>query len=421
MALGFFRKKEVFADRIFYNGHIYTMDQGLPWAEAVAVRDGKVMTVGSFSEMDSITGEDTELIDLGEKYMFPGFIDVHHSPVMKMINESYSISEEEEQEAEEAETKNIFASLDHAVAEFDDEEEETAEKVSEEVPEEKEDLTEYYVDNSEFTAKVETVLDGLADRGITSWVSLKTPNEIENEFTDSLVELYTEGTLKERFNGALFVNRPVPARFVKEVLSMRRTKCVELDDMVRNEILHLVLDSSEGRQFPQKDLNDILSECSDRSFTIFIEAVEHEDLLKAYRAVDHVRNRGYKNTILIISDEDLTDEEDSELSSSGTAYLTWRADEMGVSYFEGVIDDPEEAIEHLTLESAAFLGMEDLLGSIEKGKYADFTVFSENLLEKKPGEYSRLTSDMTVVNGEIVHDVQAENEEFMLDMMLHNR
>ena len=149
--------------------------------------------------------------------------------------------------------------------------------------------------------------------------------------------------------------------------------------------------------------------------------MEHEDLLKAYRAVDHVRNKGYKNTILIISDEDLTDEEDSELSSSGTAYLTWRADEMGVSYFDGVIDDPEEAIEHLTLESAAFLGMEDLLGSIEKGKYADFTVFSENLLEKKPGEYSRLTSDMTVVNGEIVHDVQAENEEFMLDMMLHNR
>ena len=45
--------------------------------------------------------------------MLPGFIDIHHSPVMKMIG-SDGIDEEEEQEAEEAEEKNIFASMDHA-------------------------------------------------------------------------------------------------------------------------------------------------------------------------------------------------------------------------------------------------------------------------------------------------------------------
>ena len=65
--------------------------------------------------------------------------------------------------------------------------------------------------------------------------------------------------------------------------------------------------------------------------------------------------------------------------------------------------------------------MEDELGSIEKGKYADFVVFEENLLEKIPSEFGRLYSDMTIVNGEIVHDVQAENDEYMLNMILYNR
>ncbi len=40
MAFGFFKKKETHADRVFYNGHIYTMDPDVPWVDAVAVKDG---------------------------------------------------------------------------------------------------------------------------------------------------------------------------------------------------------------------------------------------------------------------------------------------------------------------------------------------------------------------------------------------
>lgn len=420
MAFGLFKKKVTCADRIFYNGHIYTMDPDLPWTEAVAVEGGRVMAVGNYSEMEDIKNEDTEVIDLDGKFMLPGFIDIHHSPVMKMMNANYTVDEEEEREAEEEEAKNIFASLDHAVQVLDDDEDEEV-SAAEETEEPEEDLTEYYVDTSEFTAKVKESMERLSDRGITAVVNLKTPNEIENEYENSLIEIYTEEDLGNRFNGALYVNRPVPARLVKEVLSMRRTKCTELGDMVRNEILHLVLDSSEGKAFPQKDLNDMLAECSDRGFILFIEAVEHEDLLKAYNAADFVRNKGYHNNILIISDEELTDEEDSILSSSQTVFTTWRSDEMGRSYFEGIEFTPEEAVEHLTMESAAIIGMENDLGSIEKGKYADFAVFSEDPFKVRSGQFSRLNADMTVVNGEIVHDVDAENDEFLLNMMMYNR
>lgn len=461
MAFGLFRKKETFADKVFYNAHIYTMDSGLPWAEAVAVKDGKVLTVGNYEEMKAIISEDTEEIDLEGKYLLPGFIDIHHSPVMKMMGEDVEDSPEEREE-EEAETRNIFASLDHAAVyeyaddgeidewgaeedsyeEFDeesneepdeepDEEDEGSEEGEEPYDDEEfeiivegdelDDETEYYVDNSEVTEKAAQALEALSDHGFTSVLDLRTPHNIENEFTNSLIELYTEGQLSQRFFGSLYINQPVPARLVKEVLNMRRTQCMEVGDMIKNEFLYVLLDSGEGKIFPQNDLNGILAECADRGFSFYVEAVTKEDLLKAYDAVEHVRNKGYKNTIIIASDEELTDEEDAELSASATVYLTWRSDVMGRSLFEGNITDIEEAIEHLTMESAEMLGMEDKLGSIERGKYADFAIFSDNPLESRPGELSRLYCDMTVVEGEIVHDVDAENEDFMIDMLLYSR
>ena len=455
MAFGLFRKKEAFADKVFHNAHIYTMDSGLPWAEAVAVKDGKVLTVGNFEEMQAIINEETEVIDLNGKYMVPGFIDIHHSPVMKMMGEEIE-DEPEEQEEEEAETRNIFASLDHAAvyeyaedgeidewgAEEDDSEEESGEEPaledagttgeegdSDEAEEyegpdesdEFDDETEYFIDNSEFTEKAAETLEALSDHGFTTVLDLRTPNNVENEFTDSLIELYTEGKLNQRFFGALYINQPVPGRLVKEVLNMRRTKCTEVGDMIKNEFLYVLLDSGEDRIFPQDALDSILEECADRGFSFYIEAVTKEDLLKAYNAVDYVRNRGHKNCIIIASDEELTDEEDAELSASATVYLTWRSDVMGRSFFEGNITDIEEAIEHLTLESAEMLGMENKLGSIERGKYADFAVFSENPLEARPGQLSKLYCDMTVVDGEIVHDVDAENDEYMMNMIMYSR
>ena len=442
MAFGFFKKKETHADRVFYNGHIYTMDPDVPWVDAVAVKDGKIMAVGSYEQMDELFGDDTDHVDLNSKYMFPGFIDIHHSPVMQMMENNYSMNEEEEQEAEEEEAKNIFASLEHAeIYEYlqDEDDEEEFEAESEEAADlsddeaeivlevegdeefDSDDETEYFLDNSEFTEKVAEAIAGLADHGYTTVLNLATPNEIENEFTDSLIEMYTEGELKQRFWGSLYVNRPVPARLIKEVLSMRRTKCVEVNDMIRNEVLHVLLDTPSGRIFPQSDLNDMLAECSDRGFILFIEAVDHDDLMKAYNAVEYVRNKGYKNNILIISDEDITDEEYAELSHPDSVYTVWRSDVMGRSFFEGNIKNAEDAIEHLTMFAAEVLGADDELGSIEKGKYADFVAFRENILEMRPSEFGKLFSDMTVVNGEIVHDVEAENDEYMLNMVLYGR
>ena len=65
------------ADLIYHHGIILTMDDRRPAAEAVAVRDGRIIAVGGLAEVSKVTGEDTRKIDLGGKTMLPGFVDSH--------------------------------------------------------------------------------------------------------------------------------------------------------------------------------------------------------------------------------------------------------------------------------------------------------------------------------------------------------
>jgi predicted amidohydrolase YtcJ len=65
------------ADAIYHNGTILTMDDEQPTAEAVAVKDGKIVAVGAKDDVLKTAGEETARIDLGGKTMLPGFFDSH--------------------------------------------------------------------------------------------------------------------------------------------------------------------------------------------------------------------------------------------------------------------------------------------------------------------------------------------------------
>ena len=73
MAFGLFRKKQ-FADVIFTNAVIDTRDPEMPEAQAVAVKDGLVLAAGAADEIAELKGRDTEVIDLGGKYLTTGRI-----------------------------------------------------------------------------------------------------------------------------------------------------------------------------------------------------------------------------------------------------------------------------------------------------------------------------------------------------------
>ena len=59
-------------DVLYKNGQIYTVDDSRSWAEAVAVKDGRITFVGSNEDAKGI--EAAEVIDLDGKMLLPGFI-----------------------------------------------------------------------------------------------------------------------------------------------------------------------------------------------------------------------------------------------------------------------------------------------------------------------------------------------------------
>lgn len=73
-------KKEVTnpADAIYFGGDIITMEgEKAQYAEAVAIKEGKILFVGTKAEAEKFQGQKTEMKDLKGKTLVPGFIDGH--------------------------------------------------------------------------------------------------------------------------------------------------------------------------------------------------------------------------------------------------------------------------------------------------------------------------------------------------------
>lgn len=64
------------ADTVFYNGQFHTVNDSKPLAGAMAVRDGKILETGAYEDLISSYSADS-LVDLGNRHVYPGFIDAH--------------------------------------------------------------------------------------------------------------------------------------------------------------------------------------------------------------------------------------------------------------------------------------------------------------------------------------------------------
>lgn len=64
-------------DRIFYNGNIVTMDEENPKVEAVAVQNGRIVMLGKSVDVMALKDQHTEMVNLENKMMVPGFHDSH--------------------------------------------------------------------------------------------------------------------------------------------------------------------------------------------------------------------------------------------------------------------------------------------------------------------------------------------------------
>ena len=112
------------ADTVYINGKIYTVNEAQPWVDAVAIKDGRFMVVGSNDDVAALTGDATEIVDLAGKFVMPGVHDTHLHPlhaytfemsgglVFPVTLNKEEILEVVKQYAADTQTKNVGEQID---------------------------------------------------------------------------------------------------------------------------------------------------------------------------------------------------------------------------------------------------------------------------------------------------------------------
>lgn len=83
-----FTADDEFADIVFKNGRIYTVDPARSVKQALAVTGNTITAVGRDAEIEALVGPDTRVIDLGGKFVLPGLIDTHSHPILAAVSDS---------------------------------------------------------------------------------------------------------------------------------------------------------------------------------------------------------------------------------------------------------------------------------------------------------------------------------------------
>ena len=65
------------ASLVITGSRVWTGDSGLPWAEAVAIKDEKIIAVGTAAGIEALIGDETTVISIEGSMLLPGFIDTH--------------------------------------------------------------------------------------------------------------------------------------------------------------------------------------------------------------------------------------------------------------------------------------------------------------------------------------------------------
>ena len=65
------------ADLVIYNANIYAVDTTYQEATTIAIKDGLILKIGSESDIEKLSDENTERINADGKFVMPGFIEGH--------------------------------------------------------------------------------------------------------------------------------------------------------------------------------------------------------------------------------------------------------------------------------------------------------------------------------------------------------
>ncbi|TMG72734.1 MAG: amidohydrolase, partial [Betaproteobacteria bacterium] len=80
------------ADIALVNGRIATLDAKSRVAEALAVRDGRIVAVGAFARVKPLIARTTRVIDLHGRTAVPGLIDSHMHAIRAALSFSTEVN-----------------------------------------------------------------------------------------------------------------------------------------------------------------------------------------------------------------------------------------------------------------------------------------------------------------------------------------
>jgi predicted amidohydrolase YtcJ len=80
------------ADTVLVNGKVITLDARSTVAQAVAIRDGRIVAVGSTDEVRKSAGAATKVVDLGGRTVVPGLMDSHIHAIRAGLTYSVEVS-----------------------------------------------------------------------------------------------------------------------------------------------------------------------------------------------------------------------------------------------------------------------------------------------------------------------------------------
>ncbi|NLY82182.1 MAG: amidohydrolase family protein [Clostridiales bacterium] len=460
MAFNIFKSKKT-ADTVYYNGKIHAGYTFSHVVDAVAVKEGKVIAVGDFNMMEELVDTNTFLYDLKGKYVFPGFIETIERPVMDTLFKEY-IHLDKDMNAED-----VKDGIENVLYEYDDnevvfgygygdktfegfnrneitskmDEVETskpllivhdncltcaynslADKIIKEAAEEEavRVITLPYILNLLLPFDYETVLDEVEkvndeypERGITTVYNWGSPNFFDEVFENAVLSILNEGVLKVKHQGTLMISSKINSKLLGHLLSQLRAKCTEVSEYMMHEILYIELNESIG----ENDLAEIIECAVELNIKIHISCHCDEEVAMVYKVAEKVSMRGNSEFIFIFTEEetDISEHQKEYANSEYIRYIGKRCKSRRELFEKS--KDTGEVIKQLTEIAASYLGLDELLGIIEEGFIADFSIFDRNPLEMAPAKFYKESAAMTVINGEIVYDEAREADDELYQML----
>src|ERR1700680_579823 len=80
------------ADTVLVNGKIVTVDDQFSTREAIAIRDGKILSLGSTAAMRKLAAPQARVIDLQGRTVIPGLIDSHMHAIRAALSFSTEVN-----------------------------------------------------------------------------------------------------------------------------------------------------------------------------------------------------------------------------------------------------------------------------------------------------------------------------------------